>query len=772
MREFTRTVFRKGRLFWLFTAFAALAVLVSSPSAVAVHDLGIFELDRNATKQVNDDWSPAPSGIFTGIIADVTPSNPLGSTGNQFQGGGSKDNNDITEWLWTPGEPLDKDDITDAYAVAKVNPTTVGDNHAGDLIIYFGMDRFANNGSAQVGFWFLKSPIGLTTTASQGGYKFSGQHTVGDVLVQSNFTQGGVISKIAVFKWVGSGGSNGSLDLIASGADCLNANGTPKPGNDAACATVNQADTPAPWPYTPKFGTSGTFPTGSFFEGGINITRLIPGSGCFSQFVAETRSSDPFDSRLKDFALGNFNLCRIDVQKTGTTLSKVGDPANYTITITNTGFVTLYKDSITDTLLGSIASGGVNNGANQYVVTNTCGASLAPGASCTITLQRTIQAGDPDPLPNTVTVVYRGNQDLSGSAVSGSDDHSVNLFQPDVSIQKTADALSKVGDPVDFHITVTNTGSSDSPPITCTLTDSLLGINKTITSLAVGASDVTDASRTTQAGDPDPLVNTASVTCTVDGFGNVLGPKSTESSTNLFQPSVDVAKTCQPPSVQVGQTITYTCTITNTSSSDSPNLILDSVTDSVAGDITSQANAAGCGSLAPTASCQVTYTFVAQAVGTLQNTVTVHYHPDGFPNDITDTASCSVEVTGGEGCTPGFWKNHTELWDGVGSDDVTSTIQTTDLFNATFGVTSAQSGLADSVTLLDALSVSGSNLAALDRQATAAIVSADASGVNYPYTVDQVIAIYQDAVTPGGSYDINSALAVLQAANELNCPLS
>jgi uncharacterized repeat protein (TIGR01451 family) len=746
-------------------------MLVSSPSAVAVHDLGIFELDRNATKQVNDDWSPAPSGAFTGIIADVTPSNPLGSTGNQFQGGGSKDNNDITEWLWNPGEPLDKDDITDAFAVAKVNPTTVGDNHAGDLIVYFGLDRFANNGTAQVGFWFLKSAIGLTTTASQGGYTFSGQHTVGDVLVQSNFTQGGVINSISIFKWVGSGGSNGTLDLIASAADCLNANGTPMPGNDAACATVNRGDTPAPWPFTPKFGTSGTFPSGSFFEGGINITRLIPGAGCFSQFLAETRSSAPFDSRLKDFALGNFSLCSIDVQKTGTTLSKVGDPANYTITITNTGFVPLYKDSITDTLLGSIASGGVNNGANPYVVTNTCGASLAPGASCTITLQRLIQAGDPDPLPNTVTAVYRGNQDLSGSAISDSDDHSVNLFQPDVSIEKTADTLSKVGDSVDFHITVTNTGSSDSPPITCTLTDPLLGVNKTITSLAVGASDVTNASRTTQAGDPDPLVNTASVTCTVDGFGNTLGPKSAESSTNLFQPSVDVAKTCQPPSVQVGQTITYTCTITNTSSGDSPNLLLDSVTDSVAGDITSQANAAGCGSLTPAASCQVTYTFVAQLVGTLQNTVTVHYHPDGFPNDITDTASCSVEVTGGEGCTPGFWKNHTSLWDGVGSDDVTSTIQTTDLFNATFGVTSAQSGLDDSVTLLDALSVSGSNLAALDRQATAAIISADASGVNYPYSVAQVIAIYQDAVTPGGSYDINSALAALQAANELNCPL-
>ena len=50
----------------------------------------------------------------------------------------------------------------------------------------------------------------------------------------------------------------------------------------------------------------GAFPQGSFFEGGINLTRLLPDIGCVSSFLAETRSSTPFDSSA-DHRLGDFN---------------------------------------------------------------------------------------------------------------------------------------------------------------------------------------------------------------------------------------------------------------------------------------------------------------------------------------------------------------------------------------------------------------------------------------------------------------------------------
>ncbi len=348
----------------------AIVFVLGLATAQAVDELGLFELDRNAIDSngfstLPDDWDTlynngantgGHSQTFTGILPDIGADG-----GTQFQGGGSKDNNDITQWLWKAGEPLDKDDITNAYAAAytyqgpekcEAGFTCGGLNYRdhcncpGDLIIYYGLDRFDNSGSAQVGFWFFIGTIGLTNTPSGGGFKFSGSHAVGDVLVQSNFSQGGVISSISIFEWVGSGGSNGALDLIATAADCVSG----AQPFDAACATVNQANTNSPWPYTPKSGAAKIFQPGAFFEGGINITRLVPEAICFNSMIAETRSSTPFDSRLKDFVLGSFTLCGIDIEKKCGTAQPQGDTILYTNTITveNTGSFPLHDVLVTD----------------------------------------------------------------------------------------------------------------------------------------------------------------------------------------------------------------------------------------------------------------------------------------------------------------------------------------------------------------------------------------------------------------------------------------
>ncbi len=774
-----------------------VSLLLTTGLVLAVHDLDLFELDRNATDEVGsgDDWATLYAGggsaaEFTGIIEDTMGTNPFGTVGTQFQAGGSKDDLDISPggatgqyWKWEPGEPLDKDDITNAYAAAYVNTVDTGENSKGDLIVYFGLDRFANNGSAQVGFWFLQDPnFGLTTTKDGGGYRFSGHHEVGDVLVQSNFSQGGVIDTISVYEWVGSGGSDDTLNLLFNAQDCL----TPGLGDDPACATVNQGDTPSLWPFTPKFGTPGTFPQGSFFEGGINITRLVPDAGCFTGFLAETRSSTPFDSRLKDFAFGNFELCSIAVTKGGDTLSKVGDDVSYSITVENTGALTLYKQSIVDSLLGDLTGDAG------------CGASLAPGASCTIDVTRTVLDTDPDPLPNTVTVVYDSSSDLLGDEASGSDDHSVNLFQPAIDVTKTGDALSKIGDLVDYQIEVFNNSSADTPTLYFDISDPMLGIDLVDQVIANGDSLVIDVNDYVIPDDAtDPYTNTVSVHVTVDGFPNTYDD-SAQWVTNLFQPAIDVTKTGDAlskigdpvdyrievfnnssadtptlyfdisdaalgidlvdqviangdslvidvndyvipddatdpytntvsvhvtvdgfpntydgsaqwvtelfqPGVEViktgpdtatrGETITYFFTVNNLSSDDSPDLILDSVSDTIIGDLTAAAAAAGCDTLGFGGTCDFTvdYTIAFDDPSPLVNVVTVHYHPDGFPNDITDDDDHSLDIPI-LGCTPGFWQGGAgaPLWDQVDDPDWTGVgtnpyIHTT-LFNDFFNV--------------------------------------------------------------------------------------
>jgi uncharacterized repeat protein (TIGR01451 family) len=271
------------------------------PGALAVHSNGLFELDGNATDESapGQDWNTAlassPSGSH---IARVAVTDALNGGDDVFTSG-SKDTNDISTWRWTTGAAPDKSDLEHAYASAYVG----SDGH---LYLYFGADRYAVNGDMNLGFWFLKNG------GSKNAGTFSGAHAVGDIFVVSEFTQGGRQPEIGVYKWVGSGGSNGALDKLATRSA---GSGTTLgcTSDDSACAIVNSGAIAAPiTPYTPKSGTANTIPAGGFFEGGIDLSSLFPsGPPCVHGFIAETRASDQVDAELKDVAAagGGLDLC-------------------------------------------------------------------------------------------------------------------------------------------------------------------------------------------------------------------------------------------------------------------------------------------------------------------------------------------------------------------------------------------------------------------------------------------------------------------------------
>lgn len=183
------------------------------------------------------------------------------------------------------------------------------------MFVYFGMEVASNEGTKDVGFWFLKDQS-VGCTAGTHATNFTGNHKDGDILIVSEYTKGGGVSTVKAYKWIGD--ANGYLDTnpIVSGGDCQDGVGTA-----SICATVNRSPLlhsgGVPWLTQTKVGkgiTSADLDVGEFFEGGIDLTanRL---QGCFSRFLADTRSSATPTATLFDFALGQFNLCGFSVGK-------------------------------------------------------------------------------------------------------------------------------------------------------------------------------------------------------------------------------------------------------------------------------------------------------------------------------------------------------------------------------------------------------------------------------------------------------------------------
>ncbi len=182
----------------------------------------------------------------------------------------------------------------------------------------------------------------------------------------------------------------------------------------------------------------------------------------------------------------------------------------------------------------------------------------------------------------------------------------------------------------------------------------------------------------------------------------------------------------------------------------------------------------------------VTYTAgVAGTSGTFKLVVTGQ---NGCKDSCTVVLTCEGEL--GQGCTPGYWKNHKFQWDRAGdvaSSCVAAAIAAkaaafpaepwsgngtiNSLYRTTFGVTAAQMtavGLASNLTLIQALNLGGGKFEQLARHSVAGLLSACA--VNYAFTSATVLQQTHNAIvtktlgtpTLGDIFDL---------ANNAGCPL-
>ena len=603
------------------------ALLVMLPASAGAVQLNFpFELDGNAVVNhagsgLPDDWSRIWSG-------------PNGATASSFLNGptddsfvkGSKDVNDLNTWSWRNQSVPDDDQITDAFAAAYVVPSGPD---AGNRALYFGMDRYATNGDADAGFWFLQPADGFSMN-SDGS--FSGHHTNGDLFVTSSFTNGGTTSTITVYRWNSAAPNN--LQLVSTGTPCT--------ADFVACSVVNTGGITVPWPYDPKFGPNGTVLANGFLEGGIDLDRLfgthkIP---CFSSYVGETRASQEAEAELKGLVAGSIPTC-------GALTTDASGPVPVGATIRDTATLTnVYGTPAASTVTFNVYAGSDAN----------CSTPL--NASPIVTAATGTSSGNPTYTSAAFTTTNAGSYKwiatFAGDAnnfgfhgqCNDADETSV-VQQPSISITKNPKSQTvNTGQTATFTIVVTNTG-----PVTLTnvrVTDSLApGCAKTSSDIAALVSMAPSATVTytcTLANVTSSFTNSATATGTPVGGGPDVTATDTAPVT-VVAPSIAITKSPDSQTVNSGQTATFTIVVTNDGQVTLSNV---HVTDALApGCARTSSDIAALASMAPSAT--VTYTCtLANVTASFTNIATATGTPVGGGPDVTatDTASVTVVVPG------------------------------------------------------------------------------------------------------------------------------
>jgi hypothetical protein len=165
---------------------------------------------------------------------------------------------------------------------------------------------------------------------------------------------------------------------------------------------------------------------------------------------------------------------------------------------------------------------------------------------------------------------------------------------------------------------------------------------------------------------------------------------------------------------------------------------------------------------------------------------------------VTDVYGCTTTCTTTFGCrnpywgcTLGFWKNHTSIWDNP-ADPISACIAagiasmgngysgdgtSSSLFRTTFGLTNAQmtaAGYPINMTLLQALNMGGGSWGLLARSGVAALLnSCGLIGHFYFVNPTQVITMVHNSVLSGSAVNANATGNIFQQHNETqpdNCP--
>ena len=345
---------------------------------------------------------------------------------------------------------------------------------------------------------------------------------------------------------------------------------------------------------------------------------------------------------------------QIEIDKTANepTYTRTGDVITYSVTVTNTGNVTITNIAVTDPLTGLEEMIG----------------SLAPGESVPFTTTYTITQADMDAgsFENTASAVGQfvntTVDDTDTETVTAVQSLEIVLVKSGVWEDTNTNGIPNAGDRILYTFSITNNSNVTLTNVTVTDADSDVAVTGTpIASLTPGASDNTSFTGiyilTQEDIDAGSYTNTAVVTGTAPDGEETEGTAD-ETLTFTAEPEITLEKTGvftdNPPinTINAGDQITYTFTVTNTGNV--------TVTDITISDPLITVNGTAIPSLAPGASDAVSFSGVytlTQAdidVATFTNTATAtgNYNnepvtaTDDFTNELTPSPAISLDKEG------------------------------------------------------------------------------------------------------------------------------
>jgi uncharacterized repeat protein (TIGR01451 family) len=309
----------------------------------------------------------------------------------------------------------------------------------------------------------------------------------------------------------------------------------------------------------------------------LTITATVAGAGAQTN-TASISAADQFDPQTGN----NTSSATETPQQADLQISKtvdnptpnVGDTITYTITLTNNGPDTATNVTVQDILPPELIFSSIRGMGDYNPVTGIWTVGDVP-AGTSQTLVLTAEVITPSPRANTATVDH--SDQFDPNPANNSDTASVNPLEANLALSKTvSDATPNVGDTITFTVTLTDNGPADATGVE--VTDLLpagltfvsdapsQGTYDTVTGIWVVGTLANGVQATltliARVDSPAALTNTATVSA-ADQFDPNSGNDSAFATETPQQADLALTKTVDNATPNVGDTITFTVTLTN-----------------------------------------------------------------------------------------------------------------------------------------------------------------------------------------------------------------